>query len=43
LFDFMIQRNENSGIYTRRRSCSYNDPSGKTTEEMIQYALAGKK
>lgn len=42
LFSFMIERNENTGLYTNRGTCESpvsGVNGGRTTEEMIKYAL----
>ena len=43
LFSFSLLRSETSGVYMGYGRCEFRVSGGKTTEQMIQYSLAGKK
>jgi len=48
LFQFTMQRDRNTGIYTNKATKCYWNPQagygkGRTTQQMIQYAFGGKK
>ena len=43
LFAFMINKQSDSGLYTNSGICDFPVSGGRTTREMVQYALAGKK
>ena len=44
LFEFGLEKDKTSGLYIKRALCfAAPAPGGKSTEEMIRYAFAGKK
>ena len=48
LFQFTLERDKHTGLYTNRAASCYVYPQagygkGRTTQQMIQYALGGKK